>query len=405
VAVEEQVRSWQDALAGRTRNGFGTEIADIMALANRTDIISFCGGIPDPQTFPGSELVEVLGGLVDSGDSAAFQYAPTPGLPSTRDYLADRIETLHGRRPEDGELLVTSGGIEALDLLGKVLVDPGDAVVVEAPTYLGAVMGLAGHGAHVVALPLDSDGLRVDEVARELAGGLRPKLLYAISDFQNPTGLTLSAERRAALVELARRYGFLVVEDVAYRELRFGAREQPPSLWSLGPDVVCQISTFSKTFCPGVRLGWAVGPAEIVFELVRAKQNTDQCAAALGQRLLEEWGRRGHLDRRIAASRDLYGQRCRLTLEALRQAMPAGVSWTEPEGGFFTWVTLPAGIDSVELGRRAMDEGVAFVPGVPFFPPDGRGHDGLRLAYSRVGDDEIVEGCGRLARLVREAMP
>src|SRR5262245_34508100 len=238
-----------------------------MALANRTDIISFSGGVPDPVTFPGAPLVEILGEMVASSDSTAFQYAPTQGLPSFRDFLLARIEGFDGRRPAEGELLVTSGGIEAIELLAMALVDPADAV--EAPPYLGSVMGFAGLEAWVVGVSMDADGLDVSALERELEAGLRPKLLYTIPDYQNPTGLTLTEGRRHGLVELARRFRFLLVEDVAYRELTFDAGSQPPSLWSLAPDVVVQISTFSKTFSPGVRLGWAIGPAEVVAELVR----------------------------------------------------------------------------------------------------------------------------------------
>jgi 2-aminoadipate transaminase len=399
VSVEEHVGSWQDLFAARTRAGFGTEIADIMALANRTDIISFSGGVPDPETFPGAPLVDVLHDLVAARDPTAFQYAPTPGLPSFRDYLLGRIAGLDGSRPAEDELLVTSGGIEAIELLALAFVDKGDAVVVEAPTYLGSVMGFAGLEAQVVGVSMDAEGLEIDALERELQNGLRPKLLYTIPDYQNPTGLTLTDERRHELVELARAFRFLIVEDVAYRELTFEEGRQPPSLWSLAPDVVLQISTFSKTFCPGVRLGWAVGPAEIVAQLVRVKQNTDQCAAALGQRLVEEYGRRGLLDQQIERSRHLYARRCSLTMTALERSLPDWIEWTRPRGGFFTWLTLGEQTDSVELASRAMERGVAVVPGVPFFA-DGRGRDGIRISFSRATDAEIAEGLERLGRLL-----
>jgi 2-aminoadipate transaminase len=401
VAVEERVAGWEALFAQRTRTGFGTEIADIMALANRTDIISFSGGVPDPVTFPGAPLVEVLREIVAAQDPTAFQYAPTPGLPSFRDYLLGRIASLEARRPAEDQLLVTSGGIEAIELLAMAFVDPGDVVVVEAPTYLGTVMGFVGLEARVAGVPLDEDGLDVGWLGDELEGGLRPKLVYTIPDYQNPTGLTLTDERRRGLVELARRFRFLIVEDVAYRELTYEAGRQPSSLWSLAPDAVLQINTFSKTFCPGVRLGWAVGPADVIAQLVRLKQNTDQCAAALGQRLVEEYGRRGLLDEQILRSRDLYSRRCALTMEALERSMPPGVTWTRPRGGFFTWLTLAEPADSVKLASRAMEKGVAFVPGVPFFA-DGRGRDGIRISFSRATDEEIAEGFERLGRLLGE---
>ena len=383
---------WEELFAARARDP-GDEIAQIMALAGRTDIISFCGGIPDPVTFPGDAVAAILLEIVQAGDSAAFQYAPTRGLPGFLDFLAARL----GAGVE--ELAVTSGGVEALELLGKVFLDAGDEVAVEAPTYLASIMSFETFGARVAGVPMDGEGLDTDALEGLLAAGLRPKLLYTIPDFQNPTGLTLGAGRRAALVELARRYGFLLVEDVAYRELFFPGEGQPPTLRSLAPDAVLQIGTFSKTFCPGVRLGWAAGPAEIVDRLVWAKQTTDQCAGALGQRLVEEYGRRGLLDEQLGRSRELYARRARATLDALERSLPPGTEWTRPRGGFFLWLTLGGGVDTSELAARAMEEGLAFVPGAAFFA-DGRGRDSLRLAFSRVTEEEIAEGLARLGRLV-----
>ncbi len=302
------------------------------------------------------------------------------------------------RRPDDDELLVTSGGIEALELVGKSFLDRGDTVVVEAPTYLGAIMAFRSFEADVVAVNLDDGGLDPDDLERRLAAGLRPKLLYTIPDHQNPAGVSLAADRRAALVELARRYGFLIVEDVAYRELTYDG-EPPATLWSLAPDVVVQAGTTSKTFFPGVRLGWAVGPSEVIAQLTSAKQLTDQCAGALGQRLFEEYARRGWLDEQLVRSRALYRRRRDLLVAAFERTMPAGATWTRATGGFFSWLTLPEPNDAVEVAKRAVERGVAVVPGVPFFP-DGRGERNLRLSYSAVSDDEIATGVERLASLL-----
>jgi 2-aminoadipate transaminase len=244
--------------------------------------------------------------------------------------------------------------------------------------------------------------MRVDVLADLLATGLRPKVLYTIPDHQNPTGLSMAADRRAELVDLARRYHFLILEDVAYRELGF-EDTAPPSLWSQAPDVVVQAGTFSKTFFPGVRLGWAAGPPEIITQLVTAKQNSDQCSGALGQRMLEEYGRGGHLDRQLVQSRALYARRAALMNEALRAHMPDGTMWTSPRGGFFTWVTAPDGVDTVALSPAASARKVAYVPGQPFYPGQG-GATQMRLAYSRVSDELIDEGAQRLGGLVRTAL-
>jgi 2-aminoadipate transaminase len=397
VAIEQGLR-WEGLFAERTRAGAGEGLLAILALAAAEDVISFAGGFPDPATFHGPDVAEILAELAEQGDATPFQYSPTQGLPGPRDFVAGRLERLEGRRPADGELLLTSGAIEALELVGKAFVDRGDPVVVEAPTYLGAVMAFQSFEASVVGVPMDGEGLLVGELERMLAAGLRPKLLYTIPDYQNPTGVSLSVERRMALVELARRQGLLVVEDVAYRELSF-TDERPPSLWTLAPDVVVQAGTFSKTFFPGVRLGWAAGPPEVVSKLVWAKQNTDQCAGALGQRLLEEYGRRGLLDRQVARARELYHVRRDAMLAALEGHLDGLASWTRPGGGFFTWAELPPSTDAVVLAGRALEAGVAFVPGPPFFP-EGGGERQLRLSYSRVEEEEIHEGIRRLARLL-----
>ncbi len=296
--------------------------------------------------------------------------------------------------------MLTSGGVEAMACVGTAFLEPGDVVVCERPTYLGAIMGFRNHGSRLVEVELDDEGLRVDELERLLAGGLAPKLVYTIPDHQNPAGVSLAAGRRAALVELARRHGFLLVEDVAYRELRFDGRLQP-SLWSHGPDVVLQVGTFSKTLFPGARLGWAVGPAEVVARVAWAKQTSDQGAGALAQRLLEELGRSGELDAGIVRARGLYRRRWELTRASLERHLGGAAVWTEPTGGFFTWLTLGEGAaDTGELARRALEAGVAFVPGRPFFAGAGGGRH-LRLAFSLAPEERIDEGIERLARLVR----
>ena len=398
MAVTPVSRAWDELFAARTRGGVGEAIADILALLAVPGVISFAGGFPDPRTFPRERAAQLLREFAETGEASAFQYAPTRGLAGPLDAIAGHLETSQGRRPDDDELLITSGAIEALELVGKTFLDAGDLVVVEGPTYLGALMAFRGFGAEVATVPIDEDGLQIDELERQLAAGLRPKLLYSIPDHENPAGVSLSGERREPLVELARRHGFLVFEDVAYRELGFGD-DSLPSLWSLGPDVVVQAGTTSKTFFPGVRLGWAAAPAPISARLVSAKQNTDQCAGALGQRLFEEYARRGWLEEQLAASRALYRTKCERMLAALERAMPAGVQWTTPGGGFFSWLTLPEGSDAELLAKRAVEAGVGIVPGSVFFA-DGRGRENVRLSFSLVDESAIDEGIEKLAALL-----
>jgi 2-aminoadipate transaminase len=397
MAVTPDVRNWDELFARRTRGDVGEGIAFVLGFLGRTDMISFAGGFPDPLTFPRERASALLAEFAETGEATAFQYTPTRGLAGTLDAVAGRLELVQGRRPADDELVITSGSIEALDLIGKSFLDRGDTVVVEAPTYLGALMAFRGFEAEIATVPMDDDGLQVDELERALADGLRPKLLYTIPDHQNPAGVSLSVERREALVELARRYGFLIVEDVAYRELRFEG-DWPPSLWSIGPDTVAQAGTTSKTFLPGVRLGWAAAPAQVAAQLVSAKQNTDQCSGALGQRMLEEYVRRGWIEEQLPLSRALYKRKCERLLAALERSMPAGVRWTRAEGGFFSWLTIP-GRDSEALAAEAAERGVGVVPGTLFYP-DGRGRDNVRLSFSMVDESLIDEGVDRLASLL-----
>jgi 2-aminoadipate transaminase len=396
MAITSESR-WEALAAARTRGDVGDGIASVLALLGRPGVISFAGGFPDPETFPRERIAALLQEFAAGGEFGAFQYAPTRGLAGPLDAFADRLERLQGPRPAEDELLITSGAIEALELVGKSFLDPGDVVVVEAPTYLGAIQSFRSFEAALFPVTLDERGLDVEELERQLVGGLRPKLVYTIPDHQNPAGVSLGADRRPALIELARRYGFLVVEDVAYRELGF-EDESPASLWSLGPDVVVQAGTTSKTFCPGVRLGWAVGPAEVASRLVAAKQLTDQCAGALGQRLFEELARRGWIDEQLPRSRALYRRKGERMLGALERSMPQSARWTTPHGGFYSWLTLP-GIDAVELAAQAAEQGVAAVPGTLFFP-DGRGADSLRLSFSLVDEERIDEGIARLGSLL-----
>ena len=386
------------AFARRTQLPGSDELATILA-GSPPGVLSMTGGFPNPATFPTDEVDEIAVRLLRDDASVALQYTPCEGIPSVREYLADRQEQQQGRRPETAELIVTSGGMECITLMCQALVDPGDAIAVEAPTYLAALMAFGRAEAEVVPIAMDDDGLRVDELEARLADGLRPKFVYTIPEYQNPTGRTLPLDRRHELVELCRRQELLILEDVAYRELCFDDDAALPTLWSLAPEIVLQAGTFSKSFFPGVRLGWAVGPSDVVAELAAAKQNTDQCAGGLGQRLVEEYGRAGGFERHLPAARALYASHWAALSSALSRHMPDGARWTEPSGGFLTWLTLPEEIDTLAMRPAAIEAGVAYVPGPPFHVGDGGGN-ALRLSFSNLSTAELERAVERLAAVV-----
>ena len=389
---------WNDALARRSREVDSGAIAAIMAQTESLNVITFSGGFPNPDIFPAQVVADLTSRLLASDNSSAMQYSPTKGLTSVREAVAEWLGARGDPRPPVEELMITSGGMDALGLLAKSYLDPGDCVLVEAPTYLGAIMTFIGFQANVVGVAVDDDGLDVEVLADLLASGLRPKLLYTIPDHQNPTGLSLPSERRQALVDLCRHYGVLVIEDVAYRELNFSI-SRPATLQSLAPDVVLQVGTFSKIFFPGVRLGWASGPTSVINAMVSAKQNVDQCAGSLGQRLVEEYLRGGYMDQWLPVARSFYERRCRAMLNALDASMPDGVTWTRPDGGFFTWLSAPLGTDTTALAAYASSAGVTYVPG-QLFDPEGVKNHQLRLSYSCVSEEQIDVGIHRLATLL-----
>src|SRR4051794_33242430 len=368
---------WHSRLSERARAGADPELAIILA-GPPPGTLQMAGGFPNPATFPTDELAEIAARLVRDEPGLALQYTASEGIPSVRRYLIERVAHLQGRQPAWDELTVTSGGMECIDLLSRSMLDPGDDVAVEGPTYLGAIMAFRGYRARLTGVPMDEHGLDVGWFEERLEGGYRPKFLYIIPEFQNPSGRTLTLERRQALVDVCRRYGVLIFEDVAYRELSFDGSSLP-SLWSLGPDVVLQAGTFSKVLCPGVRLGWACGPAEIVAKVASAKNGTDQCSGALGQRIMEEYGRAGLFGARLPAARALYASHWAALSAALEEHMPDGCEWSQPTGGMFTWLRLPEGLDSSALRPAATEAGVAYVPGRPFYVND-EGAGELRLS-------------------------
>jgi 2-aminoadipate transaminase len=379
-------------------------IRELLKLSRRPDIISFAGGMPDPQTFPVEELAEISALVLREKGATALQYGPTEGEPALREALASWLtkERLDLRAEN---ILVTSGSQQALDLLAQVLIDPGDPVIVELPSYIGALQAFAAHRARMIGVPQDDEGIRTDLLEKTLERlsrrKRRPKFIYIVPDFQNPSGVTLTLARRQELLALASRFEVPLVEDSPYRVLRFSG-EPMPAIYSLDPQRhVLALGTFSKIFCPGMRLGWLLTPEAWMERFIIAKQGMDLCSPSFTQFIAVEYMRRGLLDREVESIRTLYSRKLGVMLAALEKEMPRGVTWTRPEGGLFLWVKLPRRMNATALFEKAIERKVAYVIGSAFFC-NGKGHHTMRLNFSYPSEDQIVEGIQRLAQVIRE---
>jgi 2-aminoadipate transaminase len=390
--------------AERTTVMRSSAMRDLMAVTARPEVISLAGGLPDTSTFPPESLAAQMSKIAAESAAAALQYGPTEGFDETKDCIVE-VMAAEGMLPDPDDIVITTGGQQAIDLVTKTLVDPGDVVICEAPTYPGAVPVFCSYQADVRQIEMDGDGMRIDlleELLDELkAEGRRPKFIYTVPTFQNPGGVTLSLDRRARLVELARTGELLVVEDNPYGMLRFGGEALPPLYQLDGGDFVIYLGTYSKILSPGIRLGWVVAPPPVLEKIVLGKGATDLCTSTLTQffvrQYFSEGGWRGYVEDLI----DLYRRRRDVMLEALAEHFPAEATWTEPEGGLFIWATLPEYIDTEDLLAKALRNDVAFVPGTAAYV-DGRGKSSMRLNFSGVTDEEIREGIARIGRVIRE---
>ncbi|HJS57833.1 MAG TPA: PLP-dependent aminotransferase family protein [Vicinamibacteria bacterium] len=403
---------WSDRFAARTRGMTSSAIRELLKLTEQPDIISFAGGLPAPEVFPLAEVKAAANRVLEEHGASALQYGTTEGYLPLREMLVRHMGR-YGIRVTPANVMVTSGAQQALDLVGKVLLDPGDRIVTEEPTFLGAIQAFTSYEACFLTVPIDDDGMQVHRLEEALKAGA--KLIYVLPNFQNPAGVTLSLKRRHLLVELAARYGVPIIEDDPYGQLRYEGRHLPP-LVKLDADYhgcahgersfrggVLYLGTFSKTLAPGFRLGWIVAPEEVLVRLVQAKQAADLHTSSFCQHVAFEAARGGFLDRHVRVIRHVYGERRDAMLRALAAHFPATARWTRPQGGLFLWVSLPAGIDSEELLQDALDERVAFVPGRSFYP-HGEGAGTFRLNYSYCTPSRIEEGIRRLGRVLRRRL-
>jgi 2-aminoadipate transaminase len=413
-SVQPLETPWADRYAQRNQSVRSSVIRELLKLAEQPEIISFAGGLPAPEVFPTAEIEAAARRVLERSSALALQYGATEGYAPLRELLALRLRR-YGVEAKPSNVIVTTGSQQALDLLGRLFLNPGDHVVSEEPTYLGAIQAWRACQAEFLTVPMDEDGLRLEPLEEALRHG--PKFIYVLPNFQNPTGTTMSLSRRQRLVELARSWGVPIVEDDPYGQLRYEGTHLPPLLaldaqhdgrggGRGGVDgAVIHLGTFSKTLAPGLRLGWLVAPAEVIERVVRLKQAADLHTSSLTQMIAYEAARGAFPDRHVGRIRKVYSVRRDAMLSALARHMPAGVRWTRPQGGLFLWVTLPAGLDSALLLEEALQqERVAFIPGDAFHP-NGGGRETLRLSFSYSDPGLIEEGVARLGRLLARHLP
>ena len=389
---------WDQMLAQRAEGMKSSVIRELLKVTLQPDVISFAGGLPAPELFPIREFKEACSHVLTYHGENALQYGPTEGYPPLREFLAETMQR-YGVPAEPPNVLLTNGSQQALDLIGKVFLDPGATIITGSPTYLGAIQAWNGYQARYVTVPLDDEGMQVDRLEDALKHE-DVRFIYVLPNFHNPAGTTLTRERRVRLAELAAEHGVFIVEDDPYGELRFEGEDIIP-IAALHKENTIYLSTFSKTLAPGMRLGWLVAPEQVTAKLVQAKQGADLHTSPFVQMIVNDICQRGFLKVHVRRLRDAYRERRDAMLEAMELHFPEGTSWTRPEGGLFLWVRLPEGFDSSDFLQRAVaEEKVAFVPGSAFYP-NGGGSNTLRLNFSNAQPDKIREGIARLGSAIK----
>jgi 2-aminoadipate transaminase len=377
---------------------------DMMAVTARPEVISLAGGLPDTSTFPPDTFAAVAQRIAAESCARALQYGPTEGLDETKDCIA-QVMAAEGMALDREDMIVTTGGQQVIDLVAKTLIDPGDVVIAEGPTYPGAVPVFLAYQADVVQIEMDSAGMRVDLLEDALERldreGRRPKFIYTVPTFQNPAGVTMSLSRRRRLVELAHERELLVLEDNPYGLLRYEGDALPPLYALDGGVFVMYLGTFSKILSPGIRLGWVAAPPPVLEKLSIGKQGADLCTSTLSQLMVQAYFERGNWHDYVDSLTDLYRKRRDTMLDALAEHFPRQAEWTRPGGGLFIWATLPDFIDTTDLLARALRDNVAFVPGEGAFL-DGRGRNAMRLNFSGSDEESIREGIRRIGEVVTE---
>lgn len=379
-----------------------SSVSEILKVIQRPSVISLAGGMPDPKTFPVEELKEICAKIINKDSALALQYSSTDGYIKLREFLYDWLDFNRESFSKDN-IIITSGSQQGLDLVSKVLLNPGDVVIVELPSYLAALNSFRSYGAELIGVPMDSEGIRLDLLENTLnelsKRGKTIKFIYTIVNFQNPAGVTMSLSRRRKILEIAKNYDLFILEDDPYGKLRFEG-DPIPSIFSFDCDGrVISLGTFSKILCPGLRLAWLVANQEIIEKMIILKGATDVCTPMLNQLIAYEFCLNGNLDKNIQSNISIYKKKKDIMLKSLENYFPSETSWTKPEGGFFVFVTLPESIDANQMFYESIDENVAYVSGSTFYA-DGKGQNTLRLSFSYPKEEDIDEGIKRLARVI-----
>ncbi len=390
---------WSSSYAHRVASIKSSAIRDLLGVATRPDIISFAGGLPSPEAFDRHAVERAVADVLGEEFEPALQYGPSEGLESLRESIAVLMKR-EGVHVHPDDILITDGAQQALDLLGKVFLEPGSEAVVEAPSYVGALNAFLAYEPRITAIPLDDEGIDVGALERELdERSHTPRFVYVVPNFHNPAGVTLSAVRRDALLALAAERDITLIEDNPYGELRFDG-DPLPSLRSRNDEIV-YLGTLSKVLSPGLRIGWASAPRPILEKMQHAKQGADLCSSSLTQHVADRFLRAIDFDTHVEHIRDLYRSRRDAMLAALEEFFPDECVWTRPAGGFFLWAQVPEYVDTVDMLAEAVEHKVAYVPGDAFYA-DGRGRDRMRLSFCYPDEDEIHEGVKRLAVVVKD---
>ncbi|MCZ2127735.1 MAG: PLP-dependent aminotransferase family protein [Anaerolineales bacterium] len=401
---------WEYRFAHRAQSMKSSVIRELLKLTEQPDIISFAGGLPAPEVFPLKEFEEACERVLTLHGATALQYGATDGYLPLREMIARHTER-YKLSATPANILITSGSQQALDFIGRLFINRGDRILVESPTYLGALQAWNAYGAQYVAVPVDEHGMIVEELEKALRAG--PKFIYVLPNFQNPYGATLSLERRQMLVKLADQYGVPIVEDDPYGQLRYSG-EHLPSVAYLDAQYrengdheytgnVIYLSTFSKLLAPGLRLAWVVAPPNVIQKMVMAKQAADLHTSSFNQMAAYEVGKGGFIDEHVKAIRSVYKERRDVMLEMMDEFFPEEMRWTKPEGGMFLWGMMPEGADAAKVLESAIQRKVAFVPGTAFHP-DGGGANTMRLNFSYSSPELIREGIARLGATLKEAL-